>query len=192
MKTRKAYWLKDFDAERILSRPYFKRFNLPKIKDDEILTSLKDSADDADTIDELEEKVQLIRALHDQAKKFTDKMMERYLSILATARGVNAIPVPMDVMDAETGISRLLKKLEKIYYEVEGMTQQKYRKEFADRLKKYRKAAGLTQRELGELVQISQRGISNYDTAARDISTWTLIRICKALNVSADELLGLK
>ena len=185
MKTRKAFWLKEFDAERILSRAYFKRFNLPQKSDDEILKTLEPAADDS--IDELERKVKLVKSLHEQAKKLNNNLIVRYLNWY----GERKLPVYIDVTDANFAVSNLINRLAKLYYEVEGMTQQKYRKIFADRLKKYRKAAGLTQRELGELVQVSQRGISYYDTGEHDIPIWALIRVCRVLNISADKLLGI-
>ncbi len=72
------------------------------------------------------------------------------------------------------------------------MEKEEYQKIFIERLKKYRKAAGLTQKELGELVQVSPMGMSQYARCKRDIPTHTLIRIAKILNVSTDELLGLR
>lgn len=72
------------------------------------------------------------------------------------------------------------------------MEKEEYKKIFIERLKKYRKAAGLTQKELGELVQVSPMGMSHYARGERDVPTHTLIRIAKILNVSTDELLGLR
>ena len=186
MKTRKAFWLKEFDAERILSRAYFKRFNLPQKSDDEILKTLEPAADDS--IDSLERKVTLVRSLHEQAKKLNNNLIVRYLNW----HGERKLPVYIEVTDANFAVSNLINRLAKIYYEVEGTAQQKYRKIFADRLKKYRKAAGLTQRELGELVQVSPQGMSNYVKGRRDVPTHTLIRIAKILRITTDDLLGFR
>ena len=185
MKTRKAFWLKEFDAERILSRPYFKRFNLPQKSDDEILTSLKAKEDDS--IDELEEKVQLVKSLHEQAQNF-EKMIVRYFDRKSRMGGV----VYIDEITARNEVAGLIQALRKLYYEVEGAIQKRYRKTFTERLKQYRKASGLTQRELGELVQVSPRGMARYISGEREVPVHTLIRLSKLLNVSADELLGLR
>lgn len=186
MKMRKAFWLKNFDAEKILSRPYFKRFNLPKIKDDEILKTLEPAADDS--IDELERKVKLVKSLHEQVKKLKNNLIVRYLNW----RGERKLPVYIDVTDANFAVSNLINRLAKIYYEVEGTAQKKYRKIFTERLRQYRKAAGLTQRELGELVQVSPQGMSNYVKGRRDVPTHTLIRIAKILRITTDDLLGFR
>ena len=69
---KKAFWLKNFDAERILSRPYFKRFNLPQKSDDEILKTLEPAADDS--IDSLECKIKSVKSLHEQAKKLNNNL----------------------------------------------------------------------------------------------------------------------
>lgn len=61
---------------------------------------------------------------------------------------------------------------------------------FGGRLQQVRKAAGLSQEQLGELVGMSRQAVSKWETdqAAPDIET--LARLCGVLGVSADELLG--
>ena len=61
---------------------------------------------------------------------------------------------------------------------------------FGGRLQQVRKAAGLSQEQLGELVGMSRQAVSKWETdqAAPDVET--LARLCGALGVSADALLG--
>ena len=59
-------------------------------------------------------------------------------------------------------------------------------------MKQARKAAGLTQKELGERVQVSSLGISRYERDEREIPIYTLVRLAKELKLSGDEILGLK
>lgn len=61
---------------------------------------------------------------------------------------------------------------------------------FGRRLQQVRKAAGLSQEQLGELVGMSRQAVSKWETdqAAPDIDTLALL--CGVLGVSADELLG--
>jgi transcriptional regulator with XRE-family HTH domain len=49
----------------------------------------------------------------------------------------------------------------------------------------------MTQRELAEQVGVGQSFISNYERGARGLSTEILVRLVRALKVSADDLLGL-
>lgn len=61
---------------------------------------------------------------------------------------------------------------------------------FGGRLQQVRKAAGLSQEQLGGLVGMSRQAVSKWETdqAAPDVETLALL--CGALGVSADELLG--
>ena len=61
-----------------------------------------------------------------------------------------------------------------------------------ENIKEARKAIGLTQKDLADMIDVSQKDISRWETGARTPSVEGLIKICKALNVSADKLLGLK
>ena len=63
---------------------------------------------------------------------------------------------------------------------------------FGKRLAKYRKAKGLSQRELGERISVSQRVIAYYEGETQYPPTHLLIPIAKTLKVSIDEILGLK
>ena len=61
-----------------------------------------------------------------------------------------------------------------------------------ENIKEARKAIGLTQKDLADMIDVSQKDISRWETGARTPSVEGVIKICKALNVSADKLLGLK
>ena len=62
---------------------------------------------------------------------------------------------------------------------------------FGKRLLEFRKAQGLTQIELAELIGSTQRAISYYENEAGYPPTSVLIALAEALHVSTDELLGL-
>ena len=64
--------------------------------------------------------------------------------------------------------------------------------DFGQRLAALRKARGLTQVELAELTKTSQRAISYYENEAGYPPAAVLIELARALQLSADELLGLK
>jgi transcriptional regulator with XRE-family HTH domain len=55
----------------------------------------------------------------------------------------------------------------------------------------FRKATGYTQKELAENIGITQALISKYETEKLKLSAEILLKLAKALNVSADDLLGL-
>lgn len=189
MKKRKAFAFRDFDECRILTRPYFKDFGYTNLTDEEILQSLK--ASDSDSIDDLESKVRTLKDLHQRALKFKS-FIDRYAHRIAKYNQLTKKQVSTgDFLLAVMAVSELLGKLQNQYYETEKATQLAYRKIFTERLRKYRQLAGLTQTELGELVQVSQRGISGYEINARDLPIHTLMRILRVLDISADRLLKL-
>ena len=63
---------------------------------------------------------------------------------------------------------------------------------FGERLRGLRKAKGLTQTELGELVGISQRVVTYYEHEGGSPSPELLVRFAKALGLPCEVLLGLK
>lgn len=62
---------------------------------------------------------------------------------------------------------------------------------FGQRLKKVLAERGMMQKELAEKIGVNEMAISRYIHGGRMVSVSILIDICKALNVSADYLLGL-
>lgn len=64
--------------------------------------------------------------------------------------------------------------------------------DFGKRLVAMRKASGLTQQQLGEKVGVSKRVIAYYEGETDYPPTHLIVPLAKALNVSTDELLGIK
>lgn len=58
------------------------------------------------------------------------------------------------------------------------------------RIREVRRAAGLTMKQLGAMVGVSEGAISHYETGRREPDPLTLGRIANALSVSVDYLLG--
>jgi transcriptional regulator with XRE-family HTH domain len=63
---------------------------------------------------------------------------------------------------------------------------------FGKRLARLRKAAGLSQNDLARETGISQRMIAHYETNDGNPPIHTFHKLCKALEVTADQLLGLE
>lgn len=59
-----------------------------------------------------------------------------------------------------------------------------------ERIKDSRIKAGLSQKELAEKLDMNLRTYGSYERGERDLSTAILLKICHALNVSSDYLLG--
>jgi transcriptional regulator with XRE-family HTH domain len=63
---------------------------------------------------------------------------------------------------------------------------------FGKRLVQLRIERGLTQIDLANLIEASQRSISSYETVAELPPAHVLVKLAKVLHVTADELLGLQ
>ena len=59
-------------------------------------------------------------------------------------------------------------------------------------IRKARKAAGVSQKELAERLQVRQKDISRWENGAHAPGLEMFAKICRELNASADEILGLK
>lgn len=62
--------------------------------------------------------------------------------------------------------------------------------DFPNNLKKYRKEAKLSQAKLGELLNVSQNAVYNWENGKREPDMRTLLSICEILNVTPAQLLG--
>ena len=159
---------------------------------------LQPTADD--DVDTMEQKLSTLKALHERTQDFI-ALINRYcdrarkLTRLLLDAGKITPPVltpPSEYLNAIFYSKDLLNDLAKNYYALEEKIQKKYRDDFTERLRHYRKVAGLSQKELGDLVNVSPQGMSKYALGQREMPMHTLIRIARALNVSTDKLLGLK
>lgn len=57
-------------------------------------------------------------------------------------------------------------------------------------LRTERKAKGLTMKELGEMIGVSESAISQYETGKREPDNTTLVKLSEIFGVSVDYLLG--
>lgn len=71
-----------------------------------------------------------------------------------------------------------------------------YRKEkevnLGENLKKARKSAGITQKELADKINVYQKDVSRWENNTLTPNTLIFAQICKELNASADEILELR
>jgi transcriptional regulator with XRE-family HTH domain len=61
---------------------------------------------------------------------------------------------------------------------------------FNERLKAYRKKAGLSQEQFASALNVKQYNVSDYEVGRSEPSIELLIKIAKILEISIDELLG--
>ncbi len=62
--------------------------------------------------------------------------------------------------------------------------------DFGEHLKEIRISKNLTQKQLADLINSTERGIQRYESGERKPNFDAIIALCNALQVSADYLLG--
>lgn len=195
MKKRNAFALKDFDGERILQRPYFKSFGFAEgLSDSEILDLLKPTADDS--VDEMEKRLIEIEKVQDKLVEFI-RFIGKHFNRLRDLRFSKTKPQRNDYvvekcLAVEMNVAELAQTISTLYDMTEKKIHQKYSQVFAENLRKYRKAAGLTQFALADLIRTSQVNLSRYEKNEREMPIYALARTSKVLGVTADELLGIR
>ena len=189
--------MKDFDAKRILQRPFFQDLNLPLVDDEKILATF-----DVSTLNDsaaIEKKLADLHALDDKLKAYRrlvkenisalkDKIVEQATEgadvedDAALLRQLNFIDDRAEIFNL--GFGRLFVNIEKIL-------DMQYRKEFGAGLKAARQAKGLTQTDVARLIHVTPSTLSQYESGLIEPTIRTLKRLADTLNVSADYLLGL-
>ena len=154
-KTKNAFAFRNFDSTRILQRPFFKNFYFePNQSDEEILQSLNNATDDS--VDSWESNLYAIKAIHDRLGEFrhlinrhNEERLDRYNKKKSKSKGITITelqrPAPvMEYFSASLSVLELMNKFRNLYREIEKKTQIRYRKEFANRLKRIRQTLGLS------------------------------------------------
>ena len=65
------------------------------------------------------------------------------------------------------------------------------KKAIGQRLASLRKAGGFTQKQLADAIGVSQSNLSDYENGGLRLHAELFLDVCRALSISADELLGL-
>ena len=73
---------------------------------------------------------------------------------------------------------------------ISGMKNEPANNEFGKRLAYFRKAKGLTQRDLAKIIGVSNRVIAYYESETKYPPSKLLIPIADTLGITTDELLG--
>ena len=194
MKRYSAFALRGFDSARILQRRFFASLNLPNASDEQIIEGLKPVQ--ADSVDDMEQRLRKIKSTHELLLRYRQLMnnhvrrCDRFDRAKGESLGVRPA-LTIEIVTAELDVAELIGKFTALYHATEKTIQKRYRQDFVARIKQERLKRGLRQKELASLVEVSPQGFSRYERDEREIPIHVLIRLSKALNVSADKLLGI-
>ena len=126
--------------------------------------------------------VSRLRANHERARK----LQMDYCGCV-TAYGVKSVYLGgIAVYDIGGLCDEFIRKRK----ELDEKIKSHYRKIFAERLKTARKAAGLSQSDLSEMLGMTSRAVSNYEQAIREPTLATLVRFSQKLKRPVGWFLG--
>lgn len=210
-KTRNAFALKNFDAERILQRNFFLN-RLGSVHDDTDanILGLYDARNVAHLGSaEMVERLSYLQKLKAAVATYT-KLLElntNRLEVLSTSYAKKFAETAAQVWQDKyrvannclqeyrnniVSLCNLQKKIEELERVGEKAIDDQRRKEFSIRLKRARQKAKLKQSDVALKLKVTPATIASYEQAISAPQIPMLIRIAQALNASTDELLGLK
>lgn len=200
MKTKDAFALRNFDEQRILSRPFFKKLNLPDLDDEENLETF-----DVTTLESsvsMEKRLEQLHELYSTALNFNrlilrhrerlKRLMKNFAQKKLESRYERAAGLWLKYNWFSEVTELFCLKFGRLFQHGEQAIQTQFRKEFATRLKEARRAAGLTQLELAlKLKSVTANGYGSWEQGRTEPSIAMIIRLCHELHISADKLLGI-
>lgn len=220
-KTKDAFALRDFDAQRILQRRWFKDLDLARGNDEDVLLSflnvyekpifrilrpdeegyLEGMLENLDTIARLVDRSGVYEARIENHMSRLNGMQKIYVEKFMTTedktykqkfeRTTELIKSYREVLNSITVLREKISLKEEMANQSCKYIFRKYY--FGSRLREARKAAGMTQQQLADRVGLrTYAPITQYERGINDPSILTLIRLSAELKCSADWLLGLK
>lgn len=126
--------------------------------------------------------IEVLRKRH----KRVDELSMKYCGAVTAAGIASYLFAGIAVKD----VGGLCQKIAKVYKELDGKIKSHYRKIFAERLKQARKELRLTQNAFGNLLGLTQRGVSNFENAIYEPSLAVLVKISEKLNRPVGWFLG--
>ena len=190
-KTKNAFGLRGFDPDRIFQRARYRDFHLdPDRTDEEILQSLTNPQPD-----EYERSFDTLRSLYQSTIAY-QKSINRHLKRLDRYSKSGGASARLQSAANEYGlggmfVQGLTNQISRSFYSLCNDIMTYRRNHFGKRLRIARRELGLSQKDFGGLLGLSQRGISNYETGDREPDLSTLYRLSIRTKHSADWFLGL-
>lgn len=121
-------------------------------------------------------------------------IIKGYAEIVSGYEKMKNTPAPspvQDLLNQEIMLEHLKKNTsEPIEFDSLKLTDEERRKRFGSRIRLLRKALGLTQEKLGEMIGATKATIALYETGRREAGYRNLIGLSRALNATTDWLLG--
>lgn len=209
-KTKNAFALRDFDAERILQRNFFLQrlgiiFENTDIETLEIYYSVADTSEKGAKAMEqkLTELCNVGQAVWNYKERLTNHLnklgdyVTRYAVEFTKTNDDNAKRkyaradgLAEKYTKFRRACEQLFEKCQSLISEGEKAIQQQYKIEFATSLKRLRQEKKMTQRDLAGRLGISVPSLSQFESAKIEPTLKTLARLANILETTTDAILG--
>lgn len=198
MKTRDAFALKDFDAQRILQRNFF----LSKLKapmlvdvDEEILDSWFNVAAISHLgTAKMRRRLDKVKRLQTVTAAYAKRLLEHELKIekfIQDAKTKNrAAILQQKYRAAVESVGRLQKEINKLISDGEKSIPKVFCKELGERIRTAREALNLERKNVAFSLGISLHALGHFERGEREVSPYVIARLSELLGRSPNWLLG--
>ena len=203
-KTKDAFGLRGFDAQRILGRKFFSlKFNLLADAD----TWQTDS--DAENLDSLfnvaavnhlgtakmKERLSKAQALKAATATYTQHLFKHELKLERFEQDAKyhdrAILLRQRYRAVIESLGTLQKKINQLVSDGEKAIPKIFCRELGERIRTARESTGLKRQDVASTLGFSQNALAQYERGERELSPYTLVRLSEILGRSLNWLLGL-
>lgn len=219
-KTKDAFAFRDFNVDKILQRKFFSdKFDFEKdfevsadSTNKDFLAAFKSAGQNAERRRIKLKELAVFSAVNFGVIKLYEMRLSRHMIRIAKILDALAYKIANSDEQSENWRRqyRRAKDLDKKYFEIDFavsrfriaaaetyekfniVVKRAYRKKFSERLKWLRRSCNFTQTQLAAELDITVGAYQFYEKGKSEPSLITLIRLCNALKVSPDNLLGFK
>lgn len=203
-KTKDAFGLRGFDAQRILGRKFFSsKFNLLADADTWQIDS------DAENLDSLfnvaavshlgtakmKERLSKAQALKAATATYTQHLFKHELKLERFEQDAKlkerAILLRQRYRAAIESLGTLQKKINQLVSDGEKAIPKIFCRELGERIRTARESTGLKRQDVASTLGFSQNTLAQYERGERELSPYTLMRLSEILGRSLNWLLGL-
>ena len=194
-KTQNAFALRDFDEERILSRPYFRAVVNLRGSDDDVLASF--AATNAKTSTDLAENVDALRWLKGLVAGYTKRLLNHEFKLERIGRRRKTTDSDLRLWHLQqfylarvVCCGELQRRISQSIIEGQKLLPKFFNRELGERLRHAREAIGLSRREVAAELGLALSSVQQYENGTRELSPYTLTRLSAILGRSPHYFLG--
>lgn len=201
-KSKNAFALRDFDAERILQRKFFSSkfgvsYNSDFDTDDENLDTYFNVAASYKGTLEMRQQLAKTQRLKALTAAYTKRIFEHTLKLEKFMRQASdetisqrAASLQKEYLKIIDSLGNLQKKINLLIRDGEKAIAKTFCKELGERIRQARETLSLERKDVATTLGISLNTLAQYERGERELSPYTLARLSEILRRSANCLLG--